>query len=110
MRRLLRKRQRQRQWTVAVGSIASPENSAGRRRTAPLLTSVNVVVQFSSAARCAIEPTKLRPGIEAASCCTVNDIPATVNDPDRAPPEFADAWNVKVARARARRSTGKCNP
>ena len=37
----------------------------------PLFTIVNAVVQFSSAARCAIEPMKPRPGI-APACSTTN--------------------------------------
>ena len=74
------------------GSSASPEKlSRAVAEAALLLTSVKVVVQLSSAAKCATEPMKLRPEIEAASCCTLNDIPATVNVPDRAAPKFAAA-------------------
>src|SRR6185295_6179457 len=50
---------------LPVGSVASPNKFKRAVAGPPLLfTSVKVVVQFSSAARCAMEPIKPRPGID----------------------------------------------
>ena len=105
-RGLLRERQGQHQRTVAawVGSVAEKLNRAVAE-AALLLTSVNVVVQFSSAARCAIEPMKFRPAIEAACCSTSKERPATVKVPERSPPAFAATTKLSDAAARSRGSS-----
>ena len=54
---------------LPAGSAASPNILSRACWDAPLLfTSVKVVVQFSSAAMCGIEPMKLRPGMLDACC------------------------------------------
>ena len=82
---------------LPLGSMASPNRlSRAVAETLLLLTSVNVVVQFSSAARCAIEPMKLRPEIEVACCSMVNVCPAIEKVLERSPPPLASTWNVTV--------------
>src|SRR5579863_4350499 len=68
--------------------LPSPPNRLNRVCAAAgaLLTKVNVVIQFSSAARWGIEPMKLKPGMEEASCSTVYGIPAIVKWAARSAP------------------------
>ncbi len=65
------------------GSLSGPPGSSKRLRraaasAAPLLTNVNVVIQFSCATVSGIEPAKLGPGIAAACCSTVKEVSTTV--------------------------------
>ena len=67
-----------------LGSTASPEKlKRDVAEAAPLFTSVNVVIQFSCAARCAMEPMTFRLAIEGACCSTSKATPATVKFPER---------------------------
>jgi len=83
---------------LPFGSRASPKKL--RRAVADaalLLTSVKVLVQFSSAARCAIAPTKFKPLIAGACCSMVKVCPAIEREPLRSPPLLGSTWNVTVA-------------
>src|SRR5512143_2684481 len=77
----------------ATGNASGPLGSPNKLRracaeAAPLLMSVNVVVQFSSAAMCGMEPRKARPGMEAACCSMVKEKPAMVSVAERQEPKF----------------------
>src|SRR6476469_5844905 len=84
----------------SVNGSALPLSPLRLRRVcvaaAEVFTSVKVVVQFSCAAICGMEPIKFRPVMVALCCPTTNDRPATVKLPERSPPELAATWNVTV--------------
>ena len=77
--RLLRKRRRQSERTAAGGIVRVAKKVQARSDALfDLFTSVKVVIQFSSAARCGMEPTKFRPAIDGACCSMLKETPATV--------------------------------
>src|SRR5579862_3221539 len=82
---------------VPAGSIPSPEKlSRAVAAAVPLLTSVNAVVQFSSAARCDMEPIKESPGMVDDCSSAVNVTPPMLRESERSPPVFGDTSKVTV--------------